>query len=141
MEGESKRKRGRNPKSKPSIETFEPEEFEENLEALMSQAFIKKIQGELLTLREAVTSTDGPFWKKAAEEEMNSIKGNKVLRILERPLKRLRKKQNIMDSKLVLNKNKENNNSIRFQARLVTRGFKDKTYYSLNKTYAPVSSL
>ena len=51
------------------------------------------------------------------------------------------KPQNIIDSRWVLKKKTEPDGIIRYKARLVIRGFKDRNEYDLQETYAPVSRL
>lgn len=51
------------------------------------------------------------------------------------------KKPNIIDSEWVFEKKLESNGSIKYETRLVTRGFRDTNHYDLRGTYAPVSRL
>ena len=51
------------------------------------------------------------------------------------------KRANIIDLKWIFKKKLEADGSIRFKARIVIRGFKDKNVYVLKETYAPVSRL
>lgn len=51
------------------------------------------------------------------------------------------KRLNIIDSRWVFIRKIENDNQIKYKARLVIRGFKDNNNHDLRETYAPVSRL
>lgn len=50
-------------------------------------------------------------------------------------------KNNVIDSKWIFKMKVESDDTIKYKARLVTRGFKDKNVYDLKEIYAPVSRL
>ena len=90
--------------------------------------------------REAIESPEKANWKKAIEEELQSMKENDVWKIEDRPTSTQRnRKQNIIDSNWVFKRKMDKNGLKKFMARLVIRGFKDKNVYELRETYAPVS--
>ena len=81
-------------------------------------------------------------WKKAIQEELNSMKENNVWTYTDKPAtKEERKEKNIIDSRWVFKSKIDSEGKKLYKARLVIRGFKDKREYELRETYAPVSSL
>ena len=92
---------------------------------------------------EAMESEDKVKWQKAINEELLAMHKNHVWKIVKRPTAKPKttSKPNILDSRWVLKRKQEKNGGDRFRARLVIRGFKDKNWYDLAETYAPVSRL
>ena len=89
-----------------------------------------------------MTSKEKECWKKAVKDELDSMQINNVWKLVDRPrLMSDGKKANIIDSKWIFKKKLETGGSTQFKARLVIRGFKDRTVYDLKETYAPVSRL
>lgn len=119
---------------------FENDEKQMNDE--LYHALLADINKDPVNFKEAMLSKDKVLWQKAIEEELNSMSKNKVWEIVDRPIKMSNgKKANIIDSRWIFKRKEETNESIRHKARLVIRGFKDKTHYELRDTYAPVSRL
>ena len=50
-------------------------------------------------------------------------------------------KENILDSRWIFKRKVDESGNLKFKARLVIRGFKDKNDYNLRETYAPISRL
>ena len=137
-EGVLKRKRGR-PKK---INTIKETNVGEKLDDESYHALLTKINRDPSSYREAMQTDEKDEWKLAITDELNSMAKNKVWKLVERPkLKFHGSKPNIIDSRWVLKKKTENNGNIKYKARLVIRGFKDKNMYELQETYAPVSRL
>lgn len=108
----------------------------------LSHAFLATINEDPITYQDALESKDKENWKKAIQEEIDSMNTNNVWNIVDKPTVMLDgTKANIIDSKWVFKRKQEENGATRFKARLVIRGFKDKREYDLRETYAPVSRL
>ena len=81
-------------------------------------------------------------WQEAINDEFNSLNKMKVWNIVDRPtMSSDGNKPNIIDSKWVFKRKIEKDGNVKFKARLVIRGFKDRNTYDLKETYAPVSRL
>ena len=78
----------------------------------------------------------------AIKEELHSMAENDVWEIVNRPAKEIcGKKSNLIDSRWIFKRKETEKGEVKFNARLVIRGFKDKNKYELRETYAPVSRL
>ena len=78
----------------------------------------------------------------AINEELQSMAENDVWEIVDRPAKEIwGKKTNLIDSRWIFKRKETENGEVKFKARLVIKGFKDKNKYELRETYAPVSRL
>lgn len=74
-------------------------------------------------------------WIKAMDEEMNSMRKNKVWTLVDRP-----NNANIISNKWVfVIKKRPDGDVARFKARLVARGFSQVHGFDYNETYAPVA--
>ena len=150
-----KRKRGR-PRETPdkALIVYQIPEFEESLTTedstesedrerdMAYHALLAKIQGDPQAYREAINSHDGVNWRNAIESELNSIKEKGIFVVVEREkIKAQKAAQNILDSRWIFKKKVDETGNVKFKARLVVRGFKDKNKYDLRETYAPVSRL
>lgn len=89
-----------------------------------------------LSYKQAIECTDREEWIRAMEDEVSSLKRNGAWVLVEPPVG-----ANIIDSKWVFKRKREANESIRYKARLVIRGFRDREIYDLSEVYSPVASL
>ena len=86
---------------------------------------------------EAMQRSDKEHWKKAMIEELQSIEKNKVWELVERPTNK-----NIVSNKWVLKIKRKPDGSVdRYKARLVARGFSQRSGIDYHETYAPVAGL
>lgn len=114
----------------------------ENVEDEMYYALLAKINQNPTSYKQAMQTDDVVSWKEAIDSELKSMIKNDVWEIVQKPkTTRDGKRANIIDSRWVFKRKIEKNGSIKFKARLVIRGFKDKNIYELKETYAPVSRL
>lgn len=125
----------------PTIE----EEFEatenDNVDKLLHTSFAK-LNEDPVTIDDAMMSEDKENWDIAIKDELNSMNKNKVWELVDRPQNdKSGKRPNIIDSRWVFKRKTKSNGNIKFKARLVIRGFKDRNIYDLKETYAPVSRL
>ncbi|XP_024888827.1 uncharacterized protein LOC112465496 [Temnothorax curvispinosus] len=105
-------------------------------------ALLADINLDPINYKEAMLTKDKRLWQKAIEDELNSMNKNEVWELVSRPtITSDGKKANIIDSRWVFKQKIESDGKIKHKARLVIRGFKDKNYYELRETYAPVSRL
>ena len=105
-------------------------------------SFFAEINSDPQNYEQAMSSKERNDWKRAVDVELNSMEKNNVWMIINRPTsKNYEKRPNIIDSKWVFKKKNDVDDSIKYEARLVIRGFKDKNLYELTETYAPVSRL
>ena len=147
---EGVRKRGR-PRKNQALITFSMQE-EESSEICTNEekeetdvayhALLAKIQGDPQTYREAINSPEGESWKKAIESELNSLREKRVFEVVARESLQIQNSnRNILDSRWIFKRKVDESGNVKFKARLVIRGFKDKNDYNLRETYAPVSRL
>lgn len=124
--------------SKDNELTNEIEKFEdETYFSMMAQ-----INRDPITYNDAMQSEESEHWIKAIKEEMSSMNKNNVWKIVKRPLNSENGKiANIIDSRWVFKRKIESGGTVKYKARLVMRGFKDRNHYDLRETYAPVSRL
>lgn len=85
------------------------------------------------TIREALRSDDAEAWRRAIEEELQSLKTNKTWDLVELP-----KGRQTVTNKWVFRLKKNADGSIRHKARLVARGFSQQSGTDFNETFAPV---
>ena len=103
---------------------------------------LASLQNAPTTYAVAVNSKEKEMWKHAIQEELNSMRENKVWESVDRPKEKINgRKPNTIDSRWLFKKKVETERNIKYKARLVIRGFKDKNIYDLKETYAPVSRL
>ena len=89
-------------------------------------------------LKEALTSLDAIFWKEVVNDEMESLISNRTTWKLVDLLPGCR----IIGYKLVLRKKLKPNGSIdKSKARLVTKGFKQKTDLNFFDTFSPITRI
>ena len=105
-------------------------------------ALLAKIQGDPQTYREATNSPEGENWKKTIESELNSLREKGLFEVVARKsLQTQKSNRNILDSRWIFKRKVNESGNVKFKARLVIRGFKDKNNYDLRETYTPVSRL
>ena len=135
-EGECKRGRGRPRKLKKNI-TQETGVNDKTTHVLLAEA-----NGDPVNYQEAMKATDRLKWTESIKEEIESMSKNKVWKLVDRnTVPSDGKRQNIIDSKWVLKKKIDSDGNLKYKARLVIRGFKDKNKHDLQEIYAPVSHL
>src|SRR6266576_5726574 len=78
------------------------------------------------SFKEAMKTVEYNLWKKAFDEEIESMRKNNVWQTVPR-----KSYQNVLDSRVVFKRKIESNSSIRYTARLVVRGVKDRREYDL----------
>lgn len=101
-----------------------------------------KINDNPETCKQALESNHKDEWLNAIDDELNSLKRNKVWILVDRPkFGKNCRKPNIIDSKWVFKQKEDGSNVTKYKERLVIRGFKDTNLYDLKETYALVSRL
>lgn len=89
------------------------------------------------TLAEAKMRSDWPQWRKAVEEEFESLKKNQTFQQIDRP-----SNARIIGSRWVFRIKRKGDNTIdRYKARLVARGYSQIEGVDFKETYAPVASM
>uniref|UniRef100_A0ABD2XKV9 Retrovirus-related Pol polyprotein from transposon TNT 1-94 n=1 Tax=Trichogramma kaykai TaxID=54128 RepID=A0ABD2XKV9_9HYME len=129
--------------AKIQLEEKELEDHVSETEADVDQCeFVRVLmavaQNEPKTFREAMMSEDKENWREAIKTELNAMHENQVWTLVDRPRSSRATKPNIIDSRWVLKKKIGENQEIKYRARLVCRGFKDRNEYKLDEIYAPV---
>uniref|UniRef100_A0ABD2VVS6 Reverse transcriptase Ty1/copia-type domain-containing protein n=1 Tax=Trichogramma kaykai TaxID=54128 RepID=A0ABD2VVS6_9HYME len=94
-----------------------------------------------MSFREAMSSAENKYWLEAVRSELEAMDENQVWKLENRPTSWKGHKPNVIDSKWVFKRKVGVNGEVKHKARLVCRGFKDKTDYELDETYAPVSRM
>jgi hypothetical protein len=86
------------------------------------------------TYQEAIESEESDQWKKAMDEEMESVKENETW-----TLEKLPERRQAVSCKWVYVKKRNNDGEVgRFKARLVARGFSQQEGIDYNETFSPV---
>ncbi|KAL7292885.1 hypothetical protein TKK_0013555 [Trichogramma kaykai] len=105
-------------------------------------ANLAEVNRDPVSYKQAMESAQKAEWLNAINEELKSMKENKVWNIIDKPERNSDgSKLNLIDSKWVFKRKTDEFGNQKFKARLVIRGFKDKNTYELKETYAPVSRL
>lgn len=90
--------------------------------------------GEPRSLEEALNGPDAKNWRKAVSEEMESLKRCKTWEIVDKP-----KGVNVIKNKWVFKiKNDGKENTIRYRARLVAKGYSQRYGIDYEDTFSPV---
>ena len=100
-------------------------------EVLLAQATdILEPQG----YKQALKSPDSPEWQKAMDDELQSLRENKVYEIVPRP-----RSQKIVDSRWVFKvKSNAEGNLERYKARLVAKGYSQTEGVDYDEIFSPV---
>lgn len=85
------------------------------------------------TAKEALSGPDGDQWKKAMDDEMESLRANNTWELVDLPDDR-----KAVGSRWVFKTKQENSGSIKYKARLVARGFSQKYGEDYYEIFAPV---
>ena len=84
--------------------------------------------------KEAINCPNKNNWYKAIQEELNNLYNNNIMSIVNY----IPKNKNLISTKWVFATKKDsNNNIVRFTARLVARGFKQRRGIDYELTYSP----
>lgn len=111
----------------------EPEAEERN-EEFEESVLTAIVDTEPTSYRQAERSPDWLEWRKAMDEELESLKENEVWDVVPRPANR-----KIVDSKWVYKiKTDANGNIDRYKARLVARGFTQQPGVDYDEIFSPV---
>ena len=99
--------------------------------------YVFNIEENLQNLKEALTSPNAIFWKEAVNDEMESIISNRTWKLVDLPLG-----CKTIGYKWVLRKKLKPDGSIdKFKAKLVAKGFKQKTNLDFFDTFSPVTRI
>lgn len=98
-------------------------------------AMLANINSDLLNYKDAMHTKDNKLWQDAIDDELRSMKKNKVWKLVKRPvLMENSQSVNILDSRWVFKRKTEADGEMRYKAHLVIRGFKDNNDYELRET-------
>jgi hypothetical protein len=89
------------------------------------------------SFQDAISSSESTEWKKAIQNELQSLKNNKTWEIVTIP----KDKKPIGCRWIFKKKYDENGNLIKHKARLVAKGYSQRYGVDSNETYAPVAKL
>ena len=115
------------------LDQFEAHFVDLDMDALIIEEEPDTTNELIITVREALSGTDGPKWRAAMEEEMTALLKNKTWSLVDPPPDR-----QIVSCKWVLRKKTDaTGNIIRFKARLVARGFSQIPGIDFKDTFSP----
>ena len=115
------------------LDQFEAHFVDLDMDALIGEEEPDTANELIITVREALSGTDGPKWRAAMEEEMTALLKNKTWSLVDPPPDR-----QIVSCKWVLRKKTDaTGNIIRFKARLVARGFSQIPGIDFKDTFSP----
>lgn len=125
--------------SNDDVETFSPHPKRSRTDSSML-AFLTEISYSAnvpSTYNEAVNGSDGRMWKQAIADEIHSPERNNTWRMIKR-----NGEMTVIGSKWVFaHKKNENGEIVRFKARLVAHGFRQKYGINFFETYSPVANI
>lgn len=99
--------------------------------ALSAEEFVEDLPSDVEQLK---TRSDWPVWKRAIEEELQSLEKNATWSLTELPPGR-----KVIDNKWVFKIKRHSDGSVdRYKARLVARGFSQRFGFDYTDTYSPV---
>ncbi|XP_074372642.1 putative mitochondrial protein AtMg00820 [Apium graveolens] len=94
-------------------------------------------EGDSKTYKEAVTSPDGPMWKEAIKNEVNSIMQNHTWELVDFPTG-----YKPLGSKWVFKEKLKTDGTIdKYKTRLVIKGYKQQKGLDYFDTYSPVTRI
>ena len=106
-------------------------------EVSSSVPYLYNVEGDPLTYNNAMASHDSAFWKKAIDDEMQSIMGNNIWVLMDLP-----PTCKPIGCKWIFQKHMKIDGTIdKFKARLVAQGFIQKLGIDHFDTYAPVARI
>lgn len=95
---------------------------------------IADIDGDPVTIEEALARPDGDLWQKAIDDEIRSLKENETWKLVQLP-----KDKKPIHCKWVFKIKKDSDgNVVKYKARLVAKGFTQVRGVDYNETYSPV---
>lgn len=94
-------------------------------------SLLVKLQNDPETYLEAINSPQRQNWMRAIDEEIEVMIKNDVWEIVDRLIETKTYRPNILDSRMFFKRKLESDGSVRYKARLVIRGFRDKKEYVL----------
>jgi len=110
-----------------------PKNFEDYVTYLCTTKNMEEdLDTDPLTVTEALSRTNKNKWKQAMKEEINSFKENDAWEVVDIPTN-----GTVVDCKWVF-KRKDNENEVRYRARLVAKGFSQQQGIDYDETFSPV---
>lgn len=107
--------------------------YEENMCFYTQPKHTESRESEPTTVEEAMRSRDSREWQKAIQNEHDSLMKNDTWEYTDLP-----EGVKPLDTKWVFKKKVDENNQVKFKARLVARGCKQKEGVDYNEIYSPV---
>ena len=125
----------------PSLKPISPKplKIRKSFVSNNSNQFIANLIAEIPnTFNDAINGPNSEHWKSAIQDELNNLYNNKIMSFV----RHVPKGTNIISTKWVFSiKRDKNNNIIKFKARLVARGFRQKFGIDFEITYSPTLNI
>jgi hypothetical protein len=96
--------------------------------------------GEPATMKEALASPESKQWKESIKKEINNFLDRKVWKKVNRKTVLSELKRKLITTKWIFKKKVEQDKTIRFKARCVSRGFMQIPGVDYTESFAPVAS-
>lgn len=108
-----------------------PRQFDDNVIYFCSDD--SDLSADPVSVQSALSRADGNKWKQAMDEELQSFEDNQAWELVDIP-----EKNTIVQCKWVFKRKNESDNSVRYRARLVAKGFSQKPGIDYDETFSPV---
>lgn len=114
-----------------SLRVPKPKKFDDFVTYMCTNS--DDLKSDPITVAEALSGPDAKKWKEAMAEELKSFEDNNAWELVDAP-----KSAGIVKCKWVFKRKFDNENNVKFRARLVAKGFSQQQGIDFDETFSPV---